>query len=116
MDCLFCGIIEGKIPSDKLYEDDGILIFKDIAPEAPFHALAILKGAPHLESVASLAQFPERAGDVGRLFAVMAEKQAEWGLDGGFRVVANCGRDARQSVSHLHFHILGKRELSLSLS
>ena len=115
MDCLFCNIVEGNIPSTKLYEDDIMLVFKDIAPQAPFHALAILKGEPHLESVASLAQHPERAADVGHIFAVIAEKQTEWGLEPGFRVATNCGDIAMQTVPHLHFHILGQRLLSVKL-
>lgn len=88
-----------------------MLVFRDIEPQAPFHALAVLKGEPHLEAVSSLVQYPERAGDVGALLTVIAQKQAEWGLENGYRVISNCGVDARQTVSHLHFHILGGGEL-----
>jgi histidine triad (HIT) family protein len=112
MDCIFCKIIEGSIPAEKLYEDDIMLVIKDINPLAPFHVLAIPKGRPHLEGVSSLKEFPERASVVGHIFTVIAQKQAEWGLEGGFRVATNCGKDALQTVSHLHFHIMGGHTLS----
>lgn len=115
MDCLFCGIIEGRIPSSKIYEDDRMLVFRDIDPQAPFHCLAVAKGLPHLESLASLAAYPEGAEIAGYMLTVIAQKQAEWGLDGGFRVISNCGADAGQTVGHLHFHILGGGELAIRL-
>lgn len=115
MGCLFCNIIDGKIPSTKLYEDDKMLVFRDIEPQAPFHCLAVLKGEPHLDSLADLAAHPERATDVGYLLTVIAQKQSEWGLDANFRVISNCGVGAGQTVSHLHFHILGGTELSVRL-
>ena len=115
MGCLFCGIIDGSIPSTKVYEDDKMLVFRDVNPEAPFHCLAVLKGMPHLDSLASLAEYPERAADVGYLLTVAAKHQAEWGLEDGFRVITNCGADASQSVLHLHFHIIGGGKLTVQL-
>ena len=108
MDCLFCAIISGAIPSTKLYEDDKMLVFKDINPQAPFHVLAIPKA--HIASVGAVK--PDDAPIVGYIFTKIAELAPSWPLENGFRVISNCGPDACQSVHHLHFHILGGAQLS----
>lgn len=106
MDCLFCKIIAGEIPSSKVYEDDTVLVFKDIAPTAPVHLIAIPK-----EHIASAAQInTQNSAVVAHIFEVIANLADELGLDGGFRVVTNCGESAGQSVMHLHFHLLSGRD------
>lgn len=112
MDCLFCKIAAGEIPSTKVYEDDTILAFRDINPQAPTHILVIPK--THIGSAAELTE--AHAALVGHIFAVIPKIAAREGLTGGFRVVSNCGPDAGQSVHHLHFHILGGKELSLEMA
>lgn len=107
MDCLFCKICAGEIPSKKLYEDDQVLAFYDIAPQAPVHFLVIPK-----EHIASADEINEQnAALVGHIFTVIAALSKELGLENGYRVATNCGRDAQQSVPHLHFHVLAGREL-----
>jgi len=108
MDCLFCKIAAGDIPSEKVYEDDKVLVFRDIQPQAPTHLLAIPK--THIESPADITG--ENSGYVAHLFEVIARVAAEQGLEKGFRVVSNCGEDGQQSVPHLHFHILGGRQMA----
>jgi histidine triad (HIT) family protein len=105
-ECLFCGIIQGSIPSDKVYEDDQVYAFKDINPEAPVHILIVPK--EHLESVDSIDGSREAlAGHIVRVAADIARDQ---GVDKtGYRLVSNCGERAGQSVRHLHFHLLGGR-------
>ncbi len=112
MDCLFCKIAAGEIPSAKVYEDDTILAFRDINPQAPTHILVIPK--THIGSAAELTE--AHAALVGHIFAVIPAIAAQEGLTGGFRIVSNCGPDAGQSVPHLHFHILGGKELSLEMA
>ncbi len=107
MSCLFCSIAEGTIPSQKAYEDDLCLVFHDISPQAPVHLLVIPK--EHIESVAAVTA--ENAPLVAHMMTVIAKLAEELGLDSGFRVVSNCGKDAQQSVPHLHFHLLAGREL-----
>lgn len=108
MDCLFCKIAGGTIPSNTIYEDDRVLAFHDIEPQAPVHFLVIPK--THLASADEV-----NAGNaeiVGHIFAVIAQIAADLGLTGGYRVVNNCGPDAQQSVQHLHFHVLAGRGLA----
>ena len=100
--CLFCKIVAGQIPSNKVYEDETVLAFRDIAPQAPCHILVIPK--THIGSVAEINS--ENSGLVAHIFEVIAKIAAEEKLDGGYRVVSNCGADAGQTVHHLHFHIL----------
>ena len=107
MDCLFCKIIAGDISAAKVYEDDTVLAFRDIAPQAPTHILVIPK--QHIDSVAALNE--ETGAVIGHIFACIAKIAAEEGLENGYRVVSNCGADGCQSVQHLHFHILGGRQL-----
>ena len=110
--CLFCKIIRGEIPSTKVYEDELVLAFRDIAPQAPTHILVIPKA--HIASVAELNE--ENAQVVAHIFAVIAQVAAQEGLTNGYRVVSNCGQDAGQTVGHLHFHILGGQQLSLQMA
>ena len=110
--CLFCKIIAGDIPSTKVYEDDSVLAFRDIAPQAPTHILVIPK--THIASVAEITA--ENSGVVAHIFAVIAKVAAQEGLENGYRVVSNCGEHAGQTVHHLHFHILGGKQLSLEMA
>lgn len=112
MDCLFCKIIAGEIPSTKVYEDETVLAFRDIAPMAPTHILVIPK--EHIGSVAEVTG--ENSGVVAHIFEVIAKIAKEEGLTEGYRVVSNCGAHAGQSVAHLHFHILGGKQLSLEMA
>lgn len=108
MDCLFCKIIAGEIPSKKAYEDELVYAFYDIDPQAPVHILIIPK-----EHIASAAQITaENSAVVAHIFEVAAKLSQELGLKDGFRVVTNCGDSAGQSVKHLHFHLLGGRDFT----
>lgn len=107
-DCLFCKIIAGEIPSSKVYEDDMIFAFKDINPQAATHVLIIPKR--HISSAADITA--ESSALVARIFEIIPSLAAQLGLEGGFRVVTNSGENGRQSVRHLHFHLLGGETLS----
>lgn len=109
-DCLFCKIVSGDIPSQKVYEDETVLAFRDINPLAPVHILVIPKA--HIESAACVT--PDNSALVAHCFEVIAQLGKE--LEGGFRVVSNCGPNAGQTVPHLHFHILGGAPLSLEMA
>ncbi len=111
-DCLFCKIIAGDIPSTKVYEDDKILAFRDIAPQAPTHILVVPKC--HIADVNDITA--ENSGVVAHIFALIPQIAAAEGLANGYRVVSNCGADAGQTVQHLHFHILGGKALSLEMA
>jgi len=108
MDCLFCKIIEGTIPSKKAYEDDMCLAFFDINPQAPVHVLVIPKC--HIESADGVSA--ENSEYVKHIFERIPEIAKSVGLTRGYRVITNCGDDACQSVKHLHFHIIGGTQLS----
>ena len=112
MSCLFCKIAAGEIPCTKVYEDASILAFRDINPMAPTHILVIPK--EHIASVGEVTA--ENSGLIALIFEVIPRIAAQEGLDNGYRVVSNCGPDAGQSVNHLHFPILGGRELSLDMA
>lgn len=112
MDCLFCKIIAGEIPSTKVYEDETVFAFRDINPQAPTHILVIPK--QHLSGVCDIT--PENSAVVARIFEVIPKIAEAEGLTGGYRVVSNCGADAGQSVAHLHFHILGGKVLTLDMA
>ncbi len=112
MNCLFCKIIAGEIPSNKVYEDDTILAFRDIAPQAPTHILVIPK--THIPSVDGVTA--ENSGIVAHIFESIPIIAAREGLRNGYRVVSNCGPDAGQTVNHLHFHILGGAELQTQMA
>ena len=111
-DCLFCKIVAGDIPSTKVYEDEAVLAFRDIAPQAPTHILVIPKA--HIDSVACITA--ENSAVVAHIFEVIAKVAAQEGLTGGYRVVSNCGDHAGQTVKHLHFHILGGQQLALQMA
>ena len=110
--CIFCKIIAGDIPSTKVYEDETVLAFRDIAPQAPTHILVIPK--VHIEDCNGISA--ENSAIVARIFEVIPKIAAEEGLEGGYRVVSNCGADAGQTVQHLHFHILGGKALNLQMA
>ena len=110
--CIFCKIVAGDIPSTKVYEDDTILAFRDIAPMAPTHILVIPKA--HIPDAASVT--PENSAVVAHIFEVIGQIAKAEGLTEGFRVVSNCGPHAGQTVPHLHFHILGGKQLSLEMA
>lgn len=113
MDCIFCKIVAGEIPSIKVYEDDRVLAFRDIAPQAPTHILVIPK--EHIPSFAAIDE--GNAPLVAHVLAAAAKIAHNEGLDGvGYRIVSNCGADAGQTVPHLHFHILGGRKLTLEMA
>ena len=107
MDCLFCKIINGDIPCSKVYEDDLVLAFNDIDPQAPVHFLVIPK--KHIKSVDEIDS--TNSAIIAHIFEVISKLAKELNLANGYRVVTNCGEDGGQSVGHLHFHILGKRSL-----
>ena len=110
--CLFCKLVAGIIPSTKVYEDAQVLAFRDIAPQAPTHILVIPKA--HIGSVAEVT--PANSNVVAHIFEVIPAIAAKEGLTNGYRVVSNCGADAGQTVHHLHFHILGGKELALQMA
>ena len=112
MNCLFCKIIAGEIPSNKVYEDDLVFAFRDIAPQAPTHILVVPKA--HLDSVDAVTS--ENSAVVARIFEVIPQIAKAEGLENGYRVVSNCGADAGQTVNHLHFHILGGKKLALEMA
>ncbi len=112
MDCIFCKIVAGEIPSTTVYEDELVYAFRDINPMAPTHILVIPK--EHLGSVNDIT--PYNSAVVAHIFEVIPQIAAAEHLTGGYRVVSNCGPDAGQTVHHLHFHILGGRELSLEMA
>ena len=107
MDCLFCKIIAGDIPSTKVYEDDDMYAFRDINPEAPCHVLVVPK--KHIASADEISA--ENSGIVAKIYEKIPEIARLGGVKNGYRVVTNCGPDAGQTVFHLHFHILGGAEL-----
>ena len=108
MDCLFCKIIKGEIPSTKVYEDEKILAFRDINPQAPTHVLVIPK--EHIESANAVTE--ENSAVVAHIFETIPKIAKSEGLDSGYRVITNVGEHRCQSVKHLHFHILGGKQLS----
>ena len=111
MDCLFCKIAAGEIPSKKVYEDADMLAFHDINPEAPVHVLVIPK--THIGSMDEVNA--ENSAVVAKIFEKIPEIAKAAGIVNGYRVISNCGHDAGQSVPHLHFHILGGKELPLHI-
>jgi len=107
MDCIFCKIIAGEIPSTKAYEDEYMLAFHDIAPQAPVHILVIPKA--HIPSVDGVNA--DNSDIVAKIFETIPKIAADAGLTNGYRVITNCGDDACQTVKHLHFHIMGGKKL-----
>lgn len=108
-DCIFCKILKGEIPCDKIYEDDRVLSFKDISPEAPVHVLIIPK--KHISSINDLKEEDEDL--IGYIYTVAAKIAKQLGVEEkGYRIVSNCGEDGGQTVPHIHFHFLGGRKLN----
>jgi histidine triad (HIT) family protein len=107
--CLFCGIVAGEIPSDRVFEDDEVICFRDVNPVAPTHVLVIPR-----RHVASAGELGTADGELlGRLFAAAATVAQQEGVaEKGYRLVTNVGREAGQSVEHLHLHLLGGRRLA----
>ncbi|MBQ4064813.1 MAG: histidine triad nucleotide-binding protein [Clostridia bacterium] len=110
--CLFCKIAAGEIPSSKVYEDETILAFRDINPQAPVHILVIPKThIPSLDGVTA-----ENSAVVAHIFETIPTIAKEAGLANGYRLISNCGPDACQTVPHLHFHILGGRAMTETMA
>ena len=107
MDCIFCKIINGEIPSSLIYEDDQVIAFKDINPQAPVHYLVIPK--EHIKSADYITE--ENKGLIGHIIFVASKIAKEEGLEDGYRIINNCGGDGGQTVDHIHFHVLGKRKM-----
>lgn len=107
MDCLFCSIIKGDIPSTKVFENEWVYAFKDINPMAPVHVLVVPK--VHISGADGISA--ENSSYVAKIFEAIPEIAKSCGLKNGYRVITNCGPDACQSVPHLHFHILGGTKL-----
>ncbi|CAB1245322.1 Uncharacterized HIT-like protein aq_141 [Ruminococcaceae bacterium BL-6] len=107
MDCVFCKIAHGEIPSKKAYEDDQVFAFYDLDPQAPVHILIVPK--EHIASTMDLT--PENSAIVAHIFEVAVKLAKELHLEKGFRVVNNCGEEGGQTVMHLHFHLLGGRSM-----
>ncbi|MGL4761739.1 MAG: histidine triad nucleotide-binding protein [Sarcina sp.] len=108
-DCIFCKIALGEIPSKKIYEDDKVVAFHDIQPEAPVHFLVIPK--KHIQSVNELNE--ENSSVIAHVFVTINKIVKELNIaESGYRVVTNCGKDGGQTVGHLHFHVMAGRELT----
>ena len=107
-DCIFCKIAAGEIPSKKAYEDEKVLAFYDLDPQAPTHILVIPK--EHIKSAAEIDE--SNSVLIAHVFEVAAKLAKELRLDNGFRVVTNCGESAGQTVHHIHFHLLGGRDFT----
>ena len=108
MDCLFCSIIKGDIPSSKVYEDEVCYAFNDIDPQAPVHVLIVPK--QHIKWAFDINE--ENSAVVAHIFEVIPKIAKQLGIEDGFRVVNNCGDPAGQSVKHLHFHLMAGREFT----
>lgn len=106
-DCIFCKIAQKQIPSKIAYEDDAVIAFYDQDPQAPVHVLVIPK--EHIASAMEIT--PENSAVVAKVFEAIPKIAQELGLENGFRVVNNCGKDGMQTVQHLHFHLLGKQQM-----
>ena len=105
--CIFCDIVEGKIPSTKVYEDDYVIAIRDLNPQAPVHDLIIPK--KHFDNIVDLAKTDDGAYSAAVIRAAAEVARIE-GTDEGFRMINNCGADAGQTVMHVHFHVLGGRK------
>lgn len=107
-DCIFCSILEGKIPSQRYYEDERFIVIKDIEPKAKLHYLAIPKR--HYKLLSEMTDSDRE--DLGLIMKKISEISEDLGLSGGYRLVINQGDDAGQTVFHLHIHILGGQEMA----
>ena len=108
MDCLFCKIIAGEIPSAKVYENEWVYAFRDIAPQAPVHVLIV----PKVHICCADAVNAENSPFVAKIFEAIPEIAKAEGLANGYRIINNCGEDGCQTVKHLHFHLLGGKKLT----
>ena len=107
-DCIFCKIIDGSIPSNKAYEDDKIIAFHDLEPQAPVHVLVV-----PTQHICCADELDESNADViAYIFTKIPQIAKSLGLENGYRIVNNCGDDGCQSIKHIHFHILGGKKLS----
>lgn len=106
MDCIFCKIANGEIPATKVYEDDSVIAFNDLSPQAPIHVLIIPK--EHISSAAKINE--SNSAIVAHIFEVAAKLGKDFCLENGYRIVNNCGEDGGQTVQHLHFHFMGGRQ------
>ncbi len=112
MDCVFCKIISGEIPSEKVYESENVVAFKDINPMAPVHILIIPK--VHIEGANALDA--DNVGVVSEIMLAARQLAESFNLDNGWRLVTNVGENGGQTVKHLHFHLLGGKKLSVELA
>ena len=110
--CLFCKIIAGELPSTKVYEDETVLAFRDIAPQAPVHVLVVPKA--HIEDCNGITA--ENSAVIAHIFEIIPEIAKKEGLVNGYRVASNTGADSGQTVPHLHFHILGGKAMDLKMA
>lgn len=108
LDCIFCKIVKGQIPSKKVYEDEYVYAFYDIAPHAPIHLLIIPK--EHIPSADAVTA--ENSALIARVFEAIPKTAKLAGITSGYRIISNCGADACQSVPHIHFHILGGKPMN----
>ena len=108
MDCIFCKIANGEIPATKVYEDDTVIAFNDLEPQAPSHILVIPKA--HIASAADIT--PENSAVISHIFEVIAKIAKDNNFNDGFRVVNNCGDSAGQTVKHIHFHLMAGRDFT----
>ena len=106
--CLFCKIVKGEIPSSRVYENESVYAFRDINPQAPVHILVVPK--EHVSSLDDISGCSDR--ELAECLRVVSTIASQEGLKSGYRLVSNCGADACQSVPHLHFHILGGRQMA----
>ena len=111
-DCIFCKIAAGEIPSDKIYEDEKVIAFRDIHPQAPVHFLVVPK--THIKSAAELSA--ENSSIIAHCFEVIALLAKQEKLDNGFRVINYCGENAGQTVPHIHFHVLAGKPMGETLA
>ena len=110
--CLFCKIVAGTIPSTKVYEDETVLAFRDINPQAPVHVLVIPK--VHIQDTDGVTA--ENSTVIAHIFELIPQIAKSEGLTNGYRVISNCGPDSGQMVPHLHFHILGGKALAVEMA
>ena len=112
MDCIFCKIAAGEIPSTKVFENDDMVAFRDLNPQAPVHVLVI----PRMHIASADGVNAENSAGIAKIFEAIPEIAKAEGLANGYRVITNCGEDACQSVKHLHFHLLGGKKLPDSMA
>ena len=110
MDCIFCKIINREIPSEIIYEDEEIVAFRDLNPQAPVHVLIIPR--IHISSIDEINESAEHKEIFGHLLAIVHVIASQLGLENGYRLICNNGQDGQQTVGHLHFHLMGGRQMT----